>query len=57
MNTLNNSGYHPVYLPVTIIFAILAIFTHRTNIRRLFKGDENRFSFHSRSSSEVKDHG
>ena len=49
--------YHPIYLPVTIIFAILAIFTHRSNIKRLLKGDENRFSFHSKATSEVKDCG
>lgn len=54
---LSPDRYHPVYLPVTIIFAILAIFTHRTNIRRLVNGAENKFSFHSKAASEVKDSG
>lgn len=54
---LSPNHYHPVYLPVTVIFAILAIFTHRTNIRRLIKGAENKFSFHSKTSSEIKDCG
>ncbi len=54
---LNPGQYHTVYLPVTIIFAVLAVFTHRANIKRLINGTENRFSLHSKVSAEVKDSG
>ncbi len=37
-------GYHTI-LPFAIALALLVLYTHRTNIDRLFKGNENRFSF------------
>ncbi|SYZ73675.1 Glycerol-3-phosphate acyltransferase [Candidatus Zixiibacteriota bacterium] len=39
---------HPVYLPVSLLLAGLIIYTHRTNIKRLMTGTENRFSMLSR---------
>ncbi len=57
LRILSPDRYHPIYLPVTIIFAILVIFTHRTNIKRLVKGAENKFSFHSKAPLEVKENG
>ena len=57
ISIISPDRYHPVYLPVTIVFAFLVIFTHRANIKRLLSGAENRFSFRSKSSSEVKDCG
>jgi len=49
LGILSPDRYHPVYFPVTIIFAILIFFTNRTNIKRLVNGAENKFSFHSKS--------
>ncbi|RKX20952.1 MAG: acyl-phosphate glycerol 3-phosphate acyltransferase [Candidatus Zixiibacteriota bacterium] len=57
LKTLNPGQYHPVYLPVTVIFAVLAIFAHRTNIKRLVNGVENKFSFRSKPASEAEDYG
>ncbi len=33
------------YLPAGILFTILVFYTHRENIKRLFSGRENKFSF------------
>ena len=49
--------FHEVYLPVTIILALLIIFTHRSNIKRLMSGSENRFSFHSKARMEANQNG
>ena len=38
-----------VYLWLTLLLAILVIFTHRANIRRLIAGTESRFSFAAKS--------
>jgi glycerol-3-phosphate acyltransferase PlsY len=43
---------HPVYLPVSLLLAGLIIFTHRTNIKRLLSGTENRFSLRSQSGEK-----
>jgi glycerol-3-phosphate acyltransferase PlsY len=32
---------------IALAIAALVIYKHRTNIRRLFNGKENKFSFHS----------
>jgi glycerol-3-phosphate acyltransferase PlsY len=48
---------HPVYIPVSILLALLIIFTHRSNIGRLLAGTENRFQLHSKKSSGVKKNG
>ena len=37
-------GYHTIF-PFTLLLALLVAYTHRTNIGRLLKGNENRFSF------------
>ncbi len=39
---------HPVYVVVTFLLAALIIFSHRSNIKRLLDGNENRFSFHTK---------
>lgn len=36
-------GYHTI-LPLTIFLALLVMYTHKTNIRRLLKGNENKIS-------------
>ncbi len=41
---------HPIYLPTSFLLALLIIYTHRANIKRLLTGTENHFSLHSRSS-------
>ncbi len=38
-----------VYFYFGILLAVLVLFTHRSNIRRLFAGTESRFSFSSRA--------
>lgn len=43
---MNSSGWqqiHPVLFYFSIPIVILIFFTHRTNLKRLFKGTENRF--------------
>lgn len=42
------------YLVVSATLAVLIILTHRTNIRRLMNGSENRFSFRSRNQEEQR---
>ncbi len=44
-----------LYLIVSGILMLLIIITHRTNIKRLLSGRENRFSFHSRKNREGAD--
>jgi len=52
----NLQNIHPVYLPATAILSLLIIFAHRSNIRRLLKGNENKFSFSSGNKKGVKNH-
>ncbi len=40
---------HPSYPVVTFLLALLIIFAHRGNIKRLIDGNENRFSFHTKA--------
>ncbi len=42
-------GYHTI-LPFTIALALLVIYTHRKNIDRIFKGNENKISFAKKKS-------
>jgi glycerol-3-phosphate acyltransferase PlsY len=42
------------YLVTTLLLLILIIFAHRSNIKRIFDGRENRFSFHSRTAGDVE---
>ena len=42
-------GYHTV-LPFTIALALLVLYTHRKNIDRIFKGNENKISFVKKKS-------
>ena len=41
---VNIEGYHTI-LPFAVAIAFLVIYTHRSNISRLYNGNENRFSF------------
>jgi len=54
---LDLSDIPPVYVVVTFFLMILILVTHRSNIKRLLSGTENRFSFHSGKGSEVKSNG
>jgi len=38
----------PVYIIVPFLLVLLIVFAHRSNIKRLLAGNENRFSFHSK---------
>lgn len=47
-----------IYLYLTVILAVLVIFTHRKNVERLIAGTENRFSLSSKGNhTEVKSRG
>ncbi|UCD18617.1 MAG: glycerol-3-phosphate 1-O-acyltransferase PlsY [Candidatus Zixiibacteriota bacterium] len=48
------SDVHPVYIPAGLVLALLIVIAHRSNIKRLLDGKENRFSFRSRTEGEVK---
>jgi glycerol-3-phosphate acyltransferase PlsY len=52
---LDFSGTHTVYVPASFLLVVLIVLAHRSNIKRLLSGDENRFSFHSRKTGEVKE--
>ncbi len=45
---------HAVYVVAALLMMVLIIFAHRTNIKRLVQGSENRFSFKARPASEMK---
>ncbi len=45
----------PVYVVVTLLLVLLILFSHRSNIKRLRDGNENRFSLHSKPK-EVNEH-
>jgi glycerol-3-phosphate acyltransferase PlsY len=47
---------HPVYLPTTAILSLLIIIAHRSNIGRLLKGNENKFSFSSGNKKGAENH-
>lgn len=57
MEYLKLTRFHQIYLPVAIILALLIIFTHRSNIKRLMSGSENRFRFHSKAPMEANQNG
>jgi len=48
---------HDVYVPTAVVLTALIVITHRTNIKRIIRHQENRFSFHRQSPSEVKNNG
>lgn len=39
---------HPALMALTILIGLFVLFTHRKNIKRLIKGEENRFLYKSR---------
>jgi len=53
---LELSATHPIYVPISILLAVLIIFTHRGNIRRLLNRTESRFRFHSEKARGVQNH-
>lgn len=44
-------GYHTI-LPFAILMALLVIYTHRTNVERLLKGNENRINLFKKKKSK-----
>ena len=50
------SDVHPVYVVTTFILALLIIYAHRSNIKRLIAGNENRFSFSSKKQPKAESH-
>ncbi len=44
----------PIYLAMTTLFALIIIILHKANIVRLFRGQENKFSFSRKRSSEQR---
>jgi glycerol-3-phosphate acyltransferase PlsY len=46
---------HPGYVAVSFLLALLIIFAHRSNIKRLIAGNENKFSFHAGVTYKVKE--
>jgi acyl phosphate:glycerol-3-phosphate acyltransferase len=55
MTALEQFWFRPeisrIYFPLTLLLAVVIVFTHRQNIQRLISGTENRFQFKSKSSS------
>lgn len=43
MNQFFDVALHPVLFALSIVLALLIVFTHRSNIKRLLNGEENRF--------------
>lgn len=41
----------PVLIGFCIVFAVMLIYTHRTNIKRLINGNENKFAFKKKEKS------
>lgn len=41
----------PVLIGFCIVFAVMLIYTHRTNIKRLIEGNENKFAFKKKEKS------
>ncbi|MBN2227912.1 MAG: glycerol-3-phosphate 1-O-acyltransferase PlsY [candidate division Zixibacteria bacterium] len=48
------SEVHPVYVITTFILALLIIYAHRSNIKRLLAGNENRFNFSSKKHPKAE---
>ncbi len=48
---------HPVYVPTGLAIFVLILLTHRSNLGRLFKGTENRFSFRKSEHREAGENG
>jgi glycerol-3-phosphate acyltransferase PlsY len=53
---LNWNNVNAIYIPISVLLVILIILAHRSNIKRLIEGSENRFSIHPGRASEVKNH-
>ncbi len=46
MEIMGGEGnYHPVITAICIFIAVIVIVSHRTNIKRLLRGEENKFHF------------
>ena len=43
----------PVYILLAVITAALVIWSHRSNVVRLLKGNENKFKFHKEPPKET----
>jgi acyl phosphate:glycerol-3-phosphate acyltransferase len=46
---VNIPGYHTI-LPFAVLLALFVVYTHRTNIDRIFKGNERKVSFSKKTS-------
>lgn len=44
--------YYPKILPVAIFMAVVLVFTHRTNIKRLIKGEESELRFRRKKEED-----
>ncbi len=48
---LLHRGEHPSFIAFCVVIALLVIYTHRTNIKRLRDGNENKFSFNKKPAT------
>lgn len=51
---LEFTNVHPVFVPISFLLVLMIVFTHRSNVKRLLSGTENRFSFRSKIVHEAK---
>lgn len=52
--SLNLTDIHTVFVVTAFLLMVLILFAHRTNIKRLVQGNENRFSFKAGAASDLK---
>lgn len=45
-------GYEPVFIYFCVAIALMVVYTHRSNLKRLKEGSENRFSFNQGQKKE-----
>ncbi len=50
-----NWEVHPIFVPAAVLLALIIIIAHRSNIKRLAEGNENRFRFSKSTDREVEE--